>query len=184
MNEVFQGRLVRYSISIQIAGGVFQLIKCCEGIAKGQQMTAKKISFWKITALSAFALCSCVAFDKESSHGGIAEYAELRVPGGGIPKGAASHLHDKTRQLLWIAQTKDGVRLLLRDSRSAEFRNVVFHAYQGRTPVVCGQVNARNGFGGYTGFQGFVGAGSDFVFLESEFQAGEFVVAWKELCFR
>lgn len=43
----------------------------------------------------------------------------------------------------------------LKDPDSAKFRNLeAFDGEQGRV-VVCGEVNAKNSFGGYTGFQLF-----------------------------
>lgn len=42
----------------------------------------------------------------------------------------------------------------LRDPRSAQFRNVRM-IVNGGTSVVCGEVNARNGYGGYNGFEPF-----------------------------
>jgi hypothetical protein len=54
----------------------------------------------------------------------------------------------------------------LRDPQSAMFRNVTIHhrdCHSGQCiddpagqVIVCGEVNAKNGFGGYTGFEGFV----------------------------
>ncbi len=104
-----------------------------------------------------------------------------------IQSAAASHtkkspLHDETKQWLWIEKTKDGVRRQLKDPSSAKFGNVAFHAYRGNTPVVCGEVNSRNGFGGYTGNQRFIASGEKLVFLQSAMAAAEFSKAWNELC--
>jgi hypothetical protein len=49
-----------------------------------------------------------------------------------------------------IRLAKDAVRDVLREPDTAQFRNVVDHGH-----VVCGEVNAKNGFGGFTGFQDF-----------------------------
>jgi hypothetical protein len=46
---------------------------------------------------------------------------------------------------------KAAVRDILKDPASAQFRNV----YVQKTGVTCGQVNAKNAFGGYVGFRGF-----------------------------
>lgn len=55
--------------------------------------------------------------------------------------------------------------------------------YQGRTPVVCGEVNAKNGFGGHTGYQKYIASGETFgPYLEETTPAGEFAKAWNELC--
>lgn len=55
------------------------------------------------------------------------------------------------------AVARDKVRERLRDAASADFRNV--RVYLGRSDqerAVCGEVNARNGFGGQAGYQGFL----------------------------
>ena len=52
-------------------------------------------------------------------------------------------------------------------------------------PVVCGEVNSKNGFGGYSGFQRFIAAGDvpDMAYLASDFAAGESINSvWNKLC--
>lgn len=51
-----------------------------------------------------------------------------------------------------IEQGKDAVRELLRDPNGAQFRNVRLSS----DGHVCGEVNPRNGMGGYAGFRPFV----------------------------
>lgn len=51
-----------------------------------------------------------------------------------------------------IFMVKREVRSMLTDPESAQFRNVEF-----RKGTVCGEVNARNRFGGYVGFTPFYG---------------------------
>lgn len=65
-----------------------------------------------------------------------------------------------------VADTKVAVKHRLRDPDSAEFSNVHAVSYEGKL-VVCGYVNAANGFGGKSGLQRFVGAG-EVVFLEED----------------
>lgn len=43
----------------------------------------------------------------------------------------------------------------LKDPDSAKFQNVRVIDQKGGAQVVCGEVNAKNSFGGYTGFQDF-----------------------------
>lgn len=57
-----------------------------------------------------------------------------------------------------IAGAQEAVKKLLKDPGSAEFRSV--SVVQMRTPegpaaVVCGEFNAKNGFGGFAGFEPF-----------------------------
>ncbi len=75
----------------------------------------------------------------------------------------------------------DAVRSRLKDRQSAEFRHMRFSDATG-TPVTCGQVNAKNSFGGYRGFQGFIAGGPDrsLVFLEDQVKG--FEAARRELC--
>lgn len=51
----------------------------------------------------------------------------------------------------------------MRDPSSASFRNVFIEkrvTEDGREPItVCGEVNGRNGYGGFTGFQAFIAIG-------------------------
>lgn len=49
------------------------------------------------------------------------------------------------------AKAKDAVTNSLKDPQSAQFRNLTVH----EGDAICGEVNARNSFGGYAGFQPF-----------------------------
>lgn len=49
-----------------------------------------------------------------------------------------------------VLAAQEKVRELLRDPESARFKNISRHG-----DVVCGEVNSRNGFGGYAGFADF-----------------------------
>ena len=82
---------------------------------------------------------------------------------------------------LWIVKAQESVRARLRDPASAEFRDVGIHRKSG-APIVCGQVNSRNGFGGKRGFQSFVFAGSVGTFLAEDMKAGEMKKVWQEMC--
>ena len=54
----------------------------------------------------------------------------------------------QTDPAVMTAQAK--VREMLRDPESARFRNITRHG-----GVICGEVNSKNGFGGYAGFANF-----------------------------
>jgi hypothetical protein len=47
----------------------------------------------------------------------------------------------------------------LKDPASAHYRNITYRT-RNSLPVLCGEVNARNSFGGYTGFEYFVAMGN------------------------
>lgn len=49
-----------------------------------------------------------------------------------------------------VLAAQEAVKLKLKDPASAQFRNVKSKGYS-----VCGEVNAKNGFGGYTGYTRF-----------------------------
>ncbi|WP_156397415.1 MULTISPECIES: hypothetical protein [unclassified Sphingomonas] len=54
-----------------------------------------------------------------------------------------------------IAEAKAALAETLLDPSSAQYRNVGVHRSQ-IGPLVCGEYNAKNRFGGYVGFQTFV----------------------------
>lgn len=63
----------------------------------------------------------------------------------------------------------------LKDPDSAEFRN---------QSGMCGEVNAKNGFGGYTGYRRFMAANEDMVVFEGDgrLTRPEFDEAWRRAC--
>jgi len=65
-----------------------------------------------------------------------------------------------------IEEAKNLVKADLNDPESAQFRNVRIHEFGS----VCGEVNARNRFGGYVGFRYFEVSGSSTkrAFIDSE----------------
>ena len=65
-----------------------------------------------------------------------------------------------------VKLAEERVAAVLRDPSSAQFRNARVVRQKSGESAVCGEVNAKNGFGGYTGFTGFVVFG-DLVTLEN-----------------
>lgn len=63
----------------------------------------------------------------------------------------------------------------LRDPGSAQFRN-----QRGG----CGEVNAKNSFGGYPGYRRFIAASKELVFIEGEngLSGAEFQTVWDRVC--
>lgn len=84
-----------------------------------------------------------------------------------------------TRELTYIEQQKDMIKRKLRDPRSAQFRNVRVCYAMG--PVVVGEVNSNNGFGGKSGFQRFV-SGGKIQILEEEMEPGAMDKVLTSLC--
>lgn len=100
--------------------------------------------------------------------------------------GDESPFDDTRKQSLWIVMSRDAIRSRLRDPESAEFRNLRFYS-GGSVPVVCGEVNAKNAFGGYTGYERFIASGdnTDIAFLASDLAEGDSIdEAWDQLCVR
>ncbi|MBV5305544.1 MAG: hypothetical protein J0652_02500 [Desulfobulbaceae bacterium] len=81
----------------------------------------------------------------------------------------------------WKYFTQEEITKRLRDAKSAQFSGVFVSRNSG-APVVCGMVNAKNGFGGYVGFERFIGSGNILGILESDMKAGEMDKAWQEYC--
>lgn len=89
---------------------------------------------------------------------------------------------DFNRQHAWIERGKEQIRTRLKDPASAQFRNVHFYS-GGGVPVTCGEVNSRNSFGGYTGFERFIAAGSQLAVVESDMTTpSELDQVWDKFC--
>ena len=86
------------------------------------------------------------------------------------------------RESAWIYENQEKVKGKLKDPNSAEFRDV-FVSKKAGAPFVCGEVNAKNSFGGFTGFQKFI-AGGEVVVVASQMQAGDMDEVWGKTCVR
>ena len=64
-----------------------------------------------------------------------------------------------------IEDAQDSVRENLRDPDSAKFKDVELFRKNGLM-YVCGEVNAKNAYGGYTGFKKFIGTWSSTNFYD------------------
>ncbi|HAD84247.1 MAG TPA: hypothetical protein DCG71_05325 [Brevundimonas sp.] len=80
-----------------------------------------------------------------------------------------------------IEDAQAAVAAKLRDPSSAQFRNVRHRVAETGADIVCGEVNGKNGFGGYAGFQRFIyDAGT--TTLEDGDDPG-FGLRWVNTCF-
>jgi hypothetical protein len=72
----------------------------------------------------------------------------------------------------------------LKDAASAKVRGAFLNRNAGdaRTVSYCGELNARNSYGGYAGFLGFVVTEAGMVLIESDFQPHEFRDLWDKWC--
>jgi hypothetical protein len=81
------------------------------------------------------------------------------------PVGAQSSAFTPAQRAEGEAQIQTAAKYLaatLRDPSSATFRNVFIQkrvTKTGEHVTVCGEINGRNGFGGFTGFQAFIFTG-------------------------
>lgn len=83
------------------------------------------------------------------------------------------------QNMSYMLVEQDKIKSRLKDPDSAEFRNVFVSSKY----AVCGEVNAKNSFGGYTGFVRFI-SGGDMQVVESDMAAGEMDKAWPQICKR
>lgn len=73
------------------------------------------------------------------------------------------------------------VRSRLRDPDSAQFRKL--HATrQAETVYVCGEVNAKNGYGGYDGFEPFYVASSGEIWLTNRYTPASVIEQGPPIC--
>lgn len=93
---------------------------------------------------------------------------------------ASASKYPLEKQYAWIEVSKEAIKAQLKDAASAEFKDVRFYS-GGGVPVACGQVNAKNGFGGYGGFERFIAAGREMAVLESQSSDGIGPV-WDKFC--
>ncbi|MEA5669027.1 hypothetical protein VA603_15890 [Stenotrophomonas sp. MH1] len=89
----------------------------------------------------------------------------------------------KAQQQKWfgaetIVAAERAVRAELKDPDAAQFRDVRANYTEEFGVVACGRVNAKNEFGGYTGFRRFVSSGKS-VILEGR---DNFADAWTGAC--
>lgn len=70
---------------------------------------------------------------------------------------------------------REWVLVQLKDPASANFRNQF---------GLCGEVNSKNSYGGFNGFQSFIAAGPGAVIFETDdtMKRSEFVKAWNLVC--
>ena len=61
---------------------------------------------------------------------------------------------------------------------SAQFRN----QFIGKKGAPCGEVNAKDAFGGYIGFQRYISVARDLTLLAQDVAPAEFEASWAQLC--
>lgn len=97
--------------------------------------------------------------------GCIASTQPIQSPYQGIYDKRLQEAEDMAKELEETIKTVPAEKILkkveemvtygLKDPESSRFRNLRFVKYEGRV-VVCGEVNAKNSYGGYVGFENFI----------------------------
>lgn len=93
-------------------------------------------------------------------------------------------LASPAKALAWMERDKSTIERMLKDADSAKFEDV-FISFINDSPVTCGKVNAKNSFGGYTGFKEFIAAksaGISVVRGDGQMIDSEFVKTWNLAC--
>jgi hypothetical protein len=70
------------------------------------------------------------------------------------------------------------VREKVRDPGSAQFRN----QFIGKGGAPCGEVNAKDAFGAYIGFQRYISVARELTLLAQDVAPADFEESWRELC--
>ena len=73
-------------------------------------------------------------------------------------RGYAAEMHiffEENGQEKTIASAQDAAKKTLKDPDSAKFKNIRMMDYDGGK-VLCGEINAKNSYGGYVGYKRFV----------------------------
>ena len=99
------------------------------------------------------------------------------------PEKSISAAEKKAQQEKWfgaetIVAAKRAVRASLKNPDSAQFKGVYANYTEAFGVVACGQFNAKNGYGAYTGFKRFVSSGKS-VIIEGQDNLAN---AWRGAC--
>lgn len=86
---------------------------------------------------------------------------------------------DRDLDYMRVTAVKAAISRALKDPESARWGDV-FVSRKGGEPVVCGHVNARNSFGGYTGAQPFIA--DDAAISGPAEPTAAFARRWNEIC--
>lgn len=89
--------------------------------------------------------------------------------------------NDPFQQALFVGKGKAAVKEKLKDPDSANFRNTFFHMSGKGLPFACGEVNSKNSFGAYGGYQKFISMGAaELTYFQEE--TADFVESWNDFC--
>ncbi|WP_257223698.1 hypothetical protein [Acinetobacter sp. YH12140] len=88
---------------------------------------------------------------------------------------------NKAGVLLFYSQQQ--IKQNAKDPESVQFRGEQIHENTDSGAVACGEYNAKNSFGAYTGFKGFVAVEKDqTLYIEGGVNAKSFAEKWNKYC--
>jgi len=91
--------------------------------------------------------------------------------------------HKESTKFGWVYDSEIAVKSIMKDPKSAQFRDV-YISYPNINPksaFVCGEVNAKNSFGAYDGFERFVSQPSiNLVMMKKSTK--DFYKYWNKYC--
>ena len=77
-----------------------------------------------------------------------------------------------------ISMGEKYVREKIREPASAQFRN----QFIGKGGAPCGEVNAKDAFGAYLGYQRYISVARELTMLAQDMPHDEFEESWREMC--
>ena len=133
----------------------------------------RNLSGWQIILISLGVLFVASMYSKGSSNDPAHIQSTLNKPS---PESLAEA---KRTASTMESLAFDAVKSRLKDPASALFKDVAAHETSKGAIAVCGQVNSKNSFGGYGGFEGFITNGlPNFTLLQSDILPDK---RWREM---
>jgi hypothetical protein len=144
------------------------------------------VAAWGCLTLIVFAIIGLIAQSGGGGSGGPAQPASGRSP---KPAADASPQPSSDTDVAWsvLPAAEEAVRSMLRDPESGKFGVINVYRYFGKdgktTLMACGSINAKNGFGGYSGPMRFISVGSvEGTMMEEANKAQVFEGTWEGAC--
>ncbi|MGV7211415.1 hypothetical protein ACLB1G_26555 [Oxalobacteraceae bacterium A2-2] len=92
--------------------------------------------------------------------------------------GKSEAQRQQEQQALQTSLGEKYVKEKILDPSAARFRN----QFIGKTGAPCGEVNAKDAFGAYIGFQRYISVARDLTLMAHEVDPAEFEATWAQLC--
>lgn len=110
------------------------------------------------------------------------KFATARASGPKTPEQVQDSVMNalEDRKIEAVVGAKESIKQMLKVPESADFSDVTGHV-DGKTVLACGWVNAKNGFGGYTGRTPFIGGPGGATIKEND-NADTFRELWNRVC--